>query len=86
MAYDWRKHFTPTADRTAMGPRAVNPTYTVTSAKGAAYLVKRHQWVLPTTRWAWAARPVAGGKTVYADTLEDLAYDLGLIQYEEEVQ
>ncbi len=81
--YNWREHFTR-AGTSDYGPRAENPLYEVTGSNGIRYTVQRHQWVLPYTHWGWAARPmVVGKKTVYGDTLEDVACDLGLFDEEE---
>lgn len=54
------------------GPNGRGVTYRVTAEDGRTYVVKRHHWVAPSNHWGWAAKPEAGGKTLYEDTLLDL--------------
>jgi len=53
------------------------PKYEATGPDGTVYKVGRHKWCLPESRWAWKAE-APGKPTEYGDTLEDLAYELGL--------
>lgn len=62
---------------TTYGPRAFNPIYEITSVGGLTYEVGRHRWVLPTHRWGWVARPLAGGRPIFTDTLDEMALELG---------
>lgn len=75
---------------TGNGPKkAGNNEYLVTHGEtGVVYLVKRHQYIHPCSRWAWQAIPVrdaAGAdiarkdaKVRYEDRMDDmLAFNLG---------
>jgi spore cortex formation protein SpoVR/YcgB (stage V sporulation) len=59
--------------------------YEVTGADGIVRLVRRHEWCLPSSHWAWKAE-AKGSKTVYGDNLEDLAQALGHQQDPEEAR
>jgi hypothetical protein len=62
-----------------LGPgKGPHPAYLVKNPAGVQFRVSRHQWVLPTNRWAWKVRPVAadGGRDRYADTLLDVVLDV----------
>jgi hypothetical protein len=69
--------------RDGYGPRKRNASYVLELPTGT-YLIERHQWVAPRTRWAWKAKPLSGSrefveqKTRYADTLVELGVALGL--------
>lgn len=65
-------------EETEYGPRPTNPIYKATANDGAQWRVERHQWVLPTSAWAWRAEPIGReGRALYADTLAELAHKLG---------
>jgi len=62
------------------GPGKANQVYTVT-VKEIVYDVTRHRWTLPTLAWGWRAVARTGNPParVYADTLGDMAYKLGIV-------
>jgi len=80
-------------DGDGYGPRKRNPIYETMPPNGVTYRVRRHKWTIPASRWAWSASPVRaadgrtlsgaqrdwpqGTRTVYGDTLEDVAFVLG---------
>lgn len=61
------------------GPRKRNPIYESTNGRGVAYTVQRHKWTIPSVSWGWCAAPCTRGAdvTIYAETLEDVAFKLG---------
>ncbi len=72
-----RAVFTETG-RSTYGPRKSNPEYAARDENGRMHTVTRHRWTLPASSWAWKAVPwEPGTKTIYADTLVELAEALG---------
>lgn len=54
------------------GPRRLNPMWMFTAADGLPWVVQRHQWVHPTTRWAWRVQCDSLVRTYYVDTLDEI--------------
>jgi hypothetical protein len=57
--------------RDTYGPKKENPIYWCSE-----FRVSRHHWTLPSNRWGWKAS--LGTRTVYGDTLDDIADKISL--------
>ena len=68
-------------ETTNYGPKGRGVIYHVKAENGITYTVQRHEWVAPLRSWAWQARPMSAPastllKPIYADTLEELEFEL----------